>query len=94
MMIEELPVPTSAEDDHEGFEVLRVFYSNHGHHVSPNLERYRNKGFSQAKGWGIILADVARHVSSEIAYQSDEDAYGVEVDLMEAFLKEFENPTN
>ncbi|WP_020178571.1 DUF5076 domain-containing protein [Methylopila sp. M107] len=53
----ELAIPFAAHESKEATEVLRAWIVDNGLHVS--LQR----GFDDAAVWGVLLTDIARHVS-------------------------------
>ena len=53
----ELAVPFAAHEAKEAAEVLRAWIVDNGLHVS--LQR----GFDDPAVWGVLLADIARHVA-------------------------------
>jgi hypothetical protein len=53
----ELAVPFAAHESEQAAEVLRAWIIDNGLHVS--LQR----GFDDPAVWGVLLTDVARHVS-------------------------------
>ncbi len=61
---DELIVPDAARRDSDSFEVLRVWVANQGQHVS-----LRTGVWSDPAAWGIMLADLARHVAN--AYEKE-----------------------
>jgi len=61
---DELLIPDVATKDRNSFEVLRVWVANKGQHVS-----LRTGLWDDPAAWGIMLADLARHVAN--AYQQD-----------------------
>ncbi|HKV38807.1 MAG TPA: DUF5076 domain-containing protein [Blastocatellia bacterium] len=61
---DELVIPDAGKQDPKSFELLRVWIANKGQHVS-----LRTGVWSDPAAWGIMLADLARHVAN--AYQRD-----------------------
>lgn len=61
---DQLVIPDAAKDDSHSFELLRVWVANKGQHVS-----LRAGVWNDPAAWGIMLADLARHVAN--AYQQD-----------------------
>ncbi len=85
-----LAIPPVAQRDKAAFEVLRVWIAEQGQHVS-----IRSGAWEDPFAWGIVLADLARHIA--LAQQlhtptTDVDAF-VER-LLEGFHAEIENPTD
>jgi hypothetical protein len=61
---DQLLIPKAAEDDPKSFELLRVWVANKGQHVS-----LRTGVWNDPAMWGIMLADLARHIAN--SYQQD-----------------------
>lgn len=85
-----LDIPPAASRDKASFEVLRVWIAEQGQHVS-----LRSGAWEDPFAWGIVLADLARHIGHAQKLQhpeTDEQAF-VER-LLEGFHAEIENPTD
>jgi hypothetical protein len=61
---DQLHVPDLAKRDPQSFEVLRVWVANSGQQVS-----LRVGVWDDPAAWGILLADLARHMAN--AYRQD-----------------------
>jgi hypothetical protein len=63
-----LPIPDPALRDDDAVEMIRVWIAEKGLHCAMNVGLYSNRdGASETGAWGIILADVARHVAMALA---------------------------
>src|ERR1700722_3477983 len=85
-----LSIPPVAQRDKASFEVLRVGIAEQGQHVS-----IRSGAWDAPFAWGIVLADLARHIAlaHEIQNNStDKEAFLAR--LLEGFDAEIENPTD
>jgi hypothetical protein len=87
-----LDIPPAASRDKASFEVLRVWIAEQGQHVS-----IRSGAWEDPFAWGIVLADLARHIA--LAHQlqhpgeeADQEAFVAR--LLEGFHAEIENPTD
>jgi Domain of unknown function (DUF5076) len=85
-----LSIPPAAQRDKASFEVLRVWIAEQGQHVS-----IQSGAWEDPFAWGIVLADLARHIA--LAHQlqgkeTDTDAFMER--LLEGFHAEIENPTD
>jgi hypothetical protein len=60
----QLLVPNPAKKDPESFELLRVWVANKGQHVSLRADTWDDPA-----AWGIMLADLARHIAD--SYHQD-----------------------
>jgi Domain of unknown function (DUF5076) len=62
---DQLLIPDAAKKDPQSVELLRIWMASGGQHVS-----LRVGVWSDPAGWGIMLADLAKHVAN--SYQEDE----------------------
>jgi hypothetical protein len=84
---DELVPPPAAADDVMSFEIARVWVANGAQHV-----RLRSDVWPDPAAWGIVLAELARHVA--LAYHQRED-HAVEDVLgrvLAGFQSELETP--
>ena len=85
-----LSIPPVAQRDKASFEVLRVWIAEHGQHVS-----IRSGAWEDPFAWGIVLADLARHIALAHKLQHDDaDPEAFVERLLEGFHAEIENPTD
>jgi hypothetical protein len=85
-----LDPPPAAQRDKAGFEVLRVWIAEQGQHVS-----IRSGAWEDPFAWGIVLADLARHIANAHQMQNEKinkDAFLER--LLEGFEAEIDNPTD
>ena len=85
-----LDIPPAASRDKASFEVLRVWIAEQGQHVS-----IRSGAWEDPFAWGIVLADLARHIA--LAHQmqgSKVDPEAFLARLLEGFEAEIEDPTD
>jgi hypothetical protein len=85
-----LELPPAAQRDKAAFEVLRVWIAEQGQHVS-----IRSGAWEDPFAWGIVLADLARHIAHAHELQNqgaDTDAFLHR--LLEGFQAEIDNPTD
>jgi hypothetical protein len=86
----DLDIPPAASRDQASFEVLRVWIAEHGQHVSMRCDAW-----DDPFAWGIVLADLARHVALAHQFQHPEDDSEAFAErLLEGFHAEIENPTD
>lgn len=62
---DQLLIPDAAKTDPKSFELLRVWVANKGQQVTLRAGVWKDPA-----AWGLILADLARHVAN--SYQQDE----------------------
>lgn len=85
-----LSIPPVAQHDKASFEVLRVWIAEQGQHVS-----IRSGAWEDPFAWGIVLADLARHIALAHEMQkpgTDKDKFLER--LLEGFEAEIDNPTD
>ena len=58
---DQLLIPDAAKKDPKSFELLRVWVANKGQHVSLRAGVWKDPA-----AWGLMLADLARHVATPI----------------------------
>lgn len=91
----ERPIPEAALRDKGAVEMLRVWIAEGKLHCSMKVGMYHETTkIPEDKAWGIILADVARHLATAM-----EASYGVKNSetverVRSSFLKELESPTS
>lgn len=85
-----LEIPPAAVRDTASFEVLRVWIAEQGQHVS-----IRSGAWEDPFAWGIVLADLARHITlAHNLQQKNPDPEAFLERLLEGFHAEIENPTD
>ena len=81
-----LSVPPVAQRDKGSFEVFRVWVAEQGQHVS-----IRSGAWEDPFAWGIVLADLARHIALAHKLQHDDaDPEAFVERLLEGFHAEIE----
>jgi hypothetical protein len=85
-----LEPPPVAKRDNASFELLRVWVAEQGQHVS-----LRSGVWEDAFAWGIVLADLARHiVHAESLARKDVDREAFLARMLQGFEAEIESPTD
>ena len=85
-----LSIPSVAQRDKASFEVLRVWIAEQGQHVS-----IRSGAWDDPFAWGIVLADLARHIA--LAHEMQDEKIEKEAfleRLLEGFSAEIDSPTD
>ena len=86
---QELPIPPDAAEDANAMELARVWTDGDGAYVSVATGVFDEPGF-----WGILLADLARHVANAYEQSEGRDADEVVARIKELFDAEWEAPTD
>ena len=85
-----LDPPPAASRDKASFELLRVWVAEQGQHVS-----LRSGTWEDPFAWGIVLADLARHIVNAEALNNKElDKEAFFERMLEGFEAEIESPTD
>ncbi len=85
-----LSIPPVAQRDKASFEVLRVWIAEQGQHVS-----IRSGAWDDPFAWGIVLADLARHIALAHEMQDQKtDKQAFLERLLEGFSAEIDSPTD
>jgi hypothetical protein len=85
-----LDPPPAAGRDTAAFELLRVWIAEQGQHVS-----LRSGVWEDPFAWGIVLADLARHIlNAESLTRKDVDKEAFMRRMIEGFQAEIESPTD
>lgn len=86
---DELAPPPSAIEDATSFEIARVWVASGAQHA-----RLRTGVWPDPAAWGIVLADLARHVALAYHYEEDHDVEHVLERVLAGFQTELESPTS
>lgn len=85
-----LAIPPAAQRDKASFEVMRVWIAEQGQHVS-----IQSGAWEDPFAWGIVLADLARHITHAHTLQNETADPDVFLNrLLEGFQAEIDNPTD
>jgi hypothetical protein len=85
----DLPVPKEASADPNATEVLRAWVADGG--LVCNL---RPSAWEDAGAWGIVLADVARHVANAVRSSGGDKQSVTLARIRELFNAELADPTD
>ena len=90
-----LGVPPAALEDETSVEMARVWVAKQGLHCVLNIGTYDDSGLREASAWGVILADMARHVSHALRDGGQEpDAAAGLNEIRQAMMHELDQPTS
>jgi len=85
----DLTVPTEVEVDPKAREVLRAWVANDG-----LVCALRPETWPEAGNWGIVLADVARHVANAVRDLNGTDPGETIMKIRTLFVAELDSPTD
>ncbi|WP_426037798.1 DUF5076 domain-containing protein [Brevundimonas sp. DC300-4] len=88
-------IPPAALADPKAVEMARVWVAQQGLHWVLNVGTYRDSGFREATAWGVMIADMARHVADALLEAGDEqDAAGALAEIRRSIAMELDDPTS
>ena len=86
---DQIPIPDAAKSDPKSFELLRVWVANKGQHVSLRAGVWKDPA-----AWGLMLADLARHVANSYEQDAGLDRLKTLQQIRTAFEAELTSPTD
>jgi hypothetical protein len=89
-----LVIPPPAQRDDDAIQMLSAWIAERGLHCTMNVGLWHAEGRDEPGAWGILLADVVRHLASAIENQRGVDAADVIADIVDSFNEELADPTS
>lgn len=89
-----LVIPPAAQRDSNAIQMLSAWIAENGLHCTLNIGMWESNGNNEPRAWGILLADVIRHIAS--AHQA-EFGRSVEETISQVFAsleRELDEPTS
>jgi Domain of unknown function (DUF5076) len=86
---DQLRVPEAARTDAKSFELLRVWIAHHDQHISLRVGVWK-----EPEAWGMMLADLARHIAAAFEQSENRDATEVLAQIKAGFETEIQSPTD
>ena len=91
----ERSIPEAVLRDKNAVEMLRVWIAGNRIHCSIKVGMYlESTKIPEERAWGVILADVARHISIALDSGFSLNRYESLNKIEESFLQELTNPTS
>jgi len=93
--MKELVIPPPAKRDTDSIEMIRAWIAEQGLHCTINVGLYRDNGkHDEASAWGILLADVVRHLANAVEDRYGDDQEATIRAVVRSFAKELQLPTS
>ncbi len=86
-----LEIPPGAKSDKQATELVRAWAAHGGLQCSLNIDAWQ--GEQTTIGWGILLSDIARHVSNALYASRQLDRTQTLMEIQKVFNSEVESPT-
>ena len=95
-MAKSLPIPAPATRDPRAVEMVRTWIAEGKLHVALNVGFWEQPehGVDEREAWGILMADLARHLADAHAAEYGRDPRETLIMIREAFEREIEEPTS
>jgi hypothetical protein len=92
--MDERPIPPAATRDPKSVELARVWSAERALHCSLKIGTYDGTRFLEEEAWGIILADMAKHVANAIHEMRNVPRERILLAIAKSFSSEIEKPTS
>lgn len=92
--MDERPIPEAATLDQNSMELARIWLADRSLVCSMRIGFYEDRGINEPDAWGIILADIAKHVSNGLQDRYGSDPSSVMRAIKMAFDNELEKSTS
>jgi uncharacterized protein (DUF2267 family) len=89
-----LVIPPAAQRDENAIQMLSAWIAENGLHCTLNVGMWHAHGKPEAPAWGILLADVVRHIANAIRDEHGTDAAAIINAVVRALHEELDNPTS
>ncbi len=89
-----LPIPPAALRDEKAVHMLGAWIAEKGLHCSMNVTFFENNGHVEADAWGIMLADVIRHLADALNKHSGVNRLASIEAIVQSMQAELEEPTS
>jgi Domain of unknown function (DUF5076) len=95
MAMKSIGIPPAALEDDTSVEMARVWVAKRGLHCVLNVGTYRGSDIREATAWGVMLADMSRHVSDAL-HASGIEASSADAltEIRDMMMRELDSPTS
>lgn len=89
-----LVIPPAAQRDDDSVQMLSAWIAEQGLHCTLNIGFFEAAGHAEAKAWGILLADLVRHIGNAIAEERGSPANETAAAVVASMHAELDLPTS
>jgi hypothetical protein len=89
-----LVVPPAAQRDEDAVQMLSAWIAEKGLHCALNVGMWSADGHNEPAAWGILLADVVRHLANAIELEAGADHSETIAEIVDSLLSEIDSPTS
>lgn len=94
MKLDQRPIPEAALTDKDSIEMARIWIAQQGLHCSIKVGVFSGTQTSESRAWGIVLADIARHVSNAMSDDAGIDPSTTVSEIVNSFNSEINKPSS
>jgi len=89
-----LVIPPVAQRDDKAIQMISGWIAEQGLHCTLNVGMWDSQGRNEPAAWGIMLADVIRHVANALQESNGSDSTETALQIVESLQVEFKDPTS
>lgn len=89
-----LAIPPTAQRDEDSIQMISGWIAERGLHCSLNVGMWWGQGQNEPTAWGIMLADIIRHVANALQDENGSDPTETALQIVESLWVEFKDPTS
>jgi Domain of unknown function (DUF5076) len=89
-----LVVPPAAQRDEQAVQMLSAWIADKGLHCTINIGFWQAQGRQEPAAWGILIADVVRHIANALRDQQGAAVDSTMEQLLESLHRELDDPTS
>jgi len=92
--VKPLSPPPAAARDENAIQMLGAWIAENGLHCSLKIGMWHESGRKESPSWGILLADVIRHIANAMAEREGLDQDETIARITESLERELDEPTS
>lgn len=89
-----LVIPPAAQRDEKSVQMLSAWIAEKGLHCSLNIGFFESVGHVESNAWGILLADLVRHIGNAVAEKRGTPANETVTAVVASMHSELDLPTS
>lgn len=89
-----LVIPPAAQRDEKSVQMLSAWIAEQGLHCTLNIGFFDSAGHTESRAWGILLADLARHIGNAVAESRGTPAHETVAEVVASMNAELDVPTS
>jgi hypothetical protein len=94
MAMHTLVIPPAAQRDDRSVQMISAWIAERGMHCTMNIGFFDGQGHQEGKAWGILLADVIRHIGNAWAEERGVPSQETVAAVLGALNAELDEPTS